>query len=198
MVGHRIMGNLAIEAMTLDEFIQWQSKQDVRHEYLDGEIVAMTGGSVAHDDVRNNVMAKLREHLRGSPCRAFGSDVALRPNSNTAWLYPDLFVTCRLESIGSVYVTSAKLILEVLSPRTQGRDRVEKLQQYQQIDELSEYVLVDPHLHRIEIYRREANGTWKGPKVSKPEMPVIFESLEFVTTYDVIFEHVAKDPDETN
>ena len=73
MVGHRIMGNLAIEAMTLDEFIQWQSKQDVRHEYLDGEIVAMTGGSVAHDDVRNNVMAKLREHLRGSPCRAFGS-----------------------------------------------------------------------------------------------------------------------------
>ena len=73
------MGNLAIETMTLDEFVQWDRRQDARHEYLDGAIEAMTGGSVAHEDVRNNAMAKLREHLRGTPLSRFRFGCGIAP-----------------------------------------------------------------------------------------------------------------------
>jgi Uma2 family endonuclease len=184
------MGNLAFKTMTMGEFIVWESKQPGKHEYLDGEIFAMTGGTRGHDLVRNNLVSILRPHLRNTPCQLFGPDLALRVSEDGARFYPDLFVACDRDRIGDLESTSAKWILEVLSPSTQGRDRVEKWNAYRDIAALSEYVLIDPALWRIEIHRRAANGQWMLPMVCKPDEAVRFESLGCEVTFDAIFEDV--------
>jgi Uma2 family endonuclease len=190
------MSNLAVKAMTIEEFVTWENNQEGKYEYLDGEIVAMTGGTIAHDCVRRNLDLVLSPHLRGTGCRIFGPDVALRAQSQRARVYPDLFVTCRAESIGDKEVSSAKWILEVLSPNTQGKDRVEKWAHYQQIEELQEYVLVDPQMHRVEVHRRAPDGHWQPPVVCKRDTPVRFESLDLETTFEVIFENVPEATDD--
>lgn len=191
------MGNLAFKAMSMVQFVAWEIKQSGKHEYLDGEIFAMTGGTRSHDVVRNNLVSALRPHLRNTGCQLFGPEFALRASLDHARFYPDLFVTCKRDQIGDLEATSAKWILEVLSPSTQGRDRVEKWSVYREIDELAEYVLIDPAFWRIEIHRRAANGEWALPTVCKPNEKVRFESLDFETSFDVIFEDVpAPAPDE--
>lgn len=184
------MGNLAFRTMNMGEFIVWESKQPGKHEYLDGEVFAMTGGTRGHDLVRNNLVSILRPHLRHTQCQLFGPDLALRVSADRARLYPDLFVTCDRDRIGDLESTSAKWILEVLSPSTQGRDRVEKWNAYREIVALSEYVLIDPALWRIEIHRRAANRDWMLPIVCKPAEVVKFESLAFEVAFDAIFEDV--------
>jgi Uma2 family endonuclease len=180
------MGNLAFRSMSMDEFIAWEIRQTGKHEYLDGEIFAMTRGSRGHDKVRNNLTIALGPHLRGTGCELFGPDLALRPHPDRARFYPDLFVTCKRDRIGELEATSARWVLEVLSPSTQGRDRVEKWGIYNEIEELAEYVLIDPAFWRIEIHRRAANAEWAPPIVCKSDEKVRFESLDFETSFDVI------------
>ncbi|MFN0301524.1 MAG: Uma2 family endonuclease [Burkholderiales bacterium] len=190
------MGNLAFKAMSMVQFIAWERNQAGKHEYLDGEIFAMTGGTRSHDIVRNNLVSALRPHLRNTGCQLFGPEFALRADLDRARFYPDLFVTCRRDQINELEATSAKWILEVLSPSTQGRDRVEKWSIYRAIAELTEYVLIDPAFWRIEIHRRAANGEWALPTVCKPAEKVRFESLDFETSFDVIFEDVPAPPSD--
>lgn len=188
------MGNLAFKAMSITEFIAWESNQAGKHEYVDGEIFAMTDGTRGHDRVRNNIVMALGPHLRNTGCQLFGPEFGLRTDSNRARFYPDLFVTCKTNEIGEFEATSAKWVLEVLSPSTQGRDRVEKWSVYREIPELREYVLIDPAFWRIEIHRRAATGDWALPTVSKPTEKVRFDSLDFEIAFGLIFEDVPEPP----
>ena len=181
------VGNPALRSLSMGEFVAWETRQSWKHEYLDGDIVAMTGGTRAHDKVRNNIVIALGPTLSGTGCDVYGPEYALRVHADRARFYPDLFVTCRADRIEDQEASSAKWILEVLSPSTQGRDRVEKWTQYRELDELLEYVLIDPTFRRIEIHRRTAGGEWSGPIVCKPDQRVRFESINFEIEFDLIF-----------
>ncbi|MGL5033151.1 MAG: Uma2 family endonuclease, partial [Microcystaceae cyanobacterium] len=85
--------------MTVLEYLEWESKQEIRHEYLDGEIVAMTGGTIAHNDLALNFYSLLKPHLKKQGCRVNVADVKVQKDQESRYFYPDLLVTCDTEDL---------------------------------------------------------------------------------------------------
>lgn len=144
--------------ISVADYLAGEESAEVRHEYLAGEIYAMTGASARHNLICTNLLAALHAHLRGGPCQVFMVDlkVHLRVNSDDYFYYPDLMVACRSDDSASHYREHPRVIVEVLSESTERIDRREKFFAYQQIAALEEYVLVAQDHPEITHYRRAA------------------------------------------
>jgi Uma2 family endonuclease len=126
-------------------YLAWEAEQTNKHEYHDGEVFAMAGASEAYVTVALNVAMALRNHLRGSPCSVFISDMKLRVEEDNAFFYPDVFVTCAESDRSQSDSKSAPvLIVEVLSPTTSAFDRGAKFAAYRKLPTLREYALIHP------------------------------------------------------
>ena len=147
--------------MTADEFLAWDAGQTVKHEFVRGEVFAMAGGEDRHYSVALNLAVALHQHLRGTPCRTFGSDVKLRVEAEDCFFYPDLMVTCSAADAAERLVKREPvLVVEVLSPSTAAFDRGEKFAAYRQLPSLAEFLLVDIDARRCELFRKGADGLW--------------------------------------
>lgn len=150
---------------TFDEYVMLEEMARVKHEYLAGQVWAMAGGSPAHARVTANVSGLLSASLTGKPCSTFSSDLRVRATSTTLGTYPDVTVVCGKleldpEDRKGHTVTNPRVVVEVLSPSTEGYDRGEKLEHYKTIDSLEEIVLIAHDRPEIEIVRRESDGSW--------------------------------------
>ena len=142
-------------------YLAWESAQLDRHEFLDGEVFAMAGAEDRHVTVSMNVAFALRQHLSGSPCRTFMSDMRLHVAAANCYFYPDVLVTCNaLDLASSMVKTEPKLIVEVLSPSTAAFDRGLKFSQYRRLASLEEYLLIDLDSRSADCYRKGADGLW--------------------------------------
>jgi Uma2 family endonuclease len=104
------------QKMTAEEYVVWEAKQELRHEYIDGEILAMTGGTLPHNDIALNFYTALRPHLRSRGCRVNVSDVKVQASKSSRYFYPDLVVTCDPDDLKARdFIQHPKLIVEVLS-----------------------------------------------------------------------------------
>ena len=144
----------------VDDYLDMELQHEQRHEYVNGEILAMTGGSVAHNLIALNIATALRQHLRGTSCRVYVNDVKLQIEAANCFFYPDVMVSCvkpdRLQNC--YFVTDAKLVIEVLSPGTLQRDREFKRLTYRQLPGLQEYLLVAQNTPSATVYRRLPDG----------------------------------------
>ena len=151
---------LVKQKMTLEEFLAWEDLQPERHEFYSGEVFATVGGRRIHECVIGNLAYRLRSHLAGSACQVFAAGMKLELTDNTV-LYPDVMVTCdRADLRADRAMRSPTLVIEVLSPSTQGYDRSQKFALYRQLASLKEYILIDPETLRIEGFRREPDDRW--------------------------------------
>ena len=140
-------------------YLAWEAEQSTKHEYHDGEVFAMAGASDAHVTVAGNVYMALRNHLRGSPCSVFISDMKLRVEEDNAFFYPDVFVTCAESDRGQSHSKSAPvLVAEVLSPATSAYDRGAKFAAYRKLPTLREYALIDPERLSLDLFRRDGDS----------------------------------------
>ncbi|NCU64349.1 Uma2 family endonuclease [Acidovorax sp. 210-6] len=140
-------------------YLAWEAEQSTKHEYHDGEVFAMAGASDAHVTVALNIAMALRNHLRGSPCSVFISDMKLRVEEDNAFFYPDVFVTCAESDRGQSHSKSAPvLVVEVLSPATSAYDRGAKFAAYRKLPTLREYALIDPERPSLDLFRREGDS----------------------------------------
>lgn len=133
----------------------------VKHEFLDGEIVAMAGGTVEHSALATACSALLLMHLRGTPCHAHASDLRIRIREANVSTYADATVLCdpvARDPESPTHVTNPRVVLEVLSPSTEDYDRGEKREYYQMLPSLQEYVLVAQDTRRVEVWRRDGDG----------------------------------------
>ncbi len=150
---------------TYEEYLAYERESALKHEYDDGEIFAMAGGSVRHNALASRMSAVL-EAARRSGCVALQSDQRLRILATGRTTYPDASVVCGpierdpADPSGTT-ITNPVLLVEVLSPSTEKEDRGKKWDDCQQIPSLQEYVLVDQFSPRVERYRRLAGGTWE-------------------------------------
>ncbi|MBN2701878.1 MAG: Uma2 family endonuclease [Methylothermaceae bacterium] len=143
--------------ITPEEYLEGEKYSEVKHEYVNGRIYAMMCVSRPHSLITGNLHAALHGHLRGTPCRVFMADMKVRKDN--VFYYPDLTVTCHETRRHEYYVEEPVLAVEVLSPSTEGRDRLDKRLLYQSIPTLEEYVLIAQDKVALEIYRRaEAGG----------------------------------------
>lgn len=146
---------------TAADYLAWEPAQLDRHEYIDGEAFAMAGAEDRHVTVSMNLAFALRQHLAGSPCRTYMSDMRLHVAAANSYFYPDVLVTCSALDLASPMVkTEPKLIAEVLSPSTAAYDRGLKFSHYRSIASLEEFVLIDLDTRSTDCYRKGADGLW--------------------------------------
>jgi len=147
-------------AFTYDDYLEWEQRQPERHEYVRGEVFAMADNTDRHNEISGNFAILLRQHLRGTPCRAYMADVKVRVEAADCGFYPDVQVTCaESDRADRLVKRSPVLVVEVLSDSTASYDLGDKFAAYQQLDSLREYVLVDQDRVRVQIYRRR-DGQW--------------------------------------
>ncbi|EAW36936.1 hypothetical protein L8106_21017 [Lyngbya sp. PCC 8106] len=179
------------QKMTPEEYLEWEAKQEFRHEYIDGEIVAMTGGSIPHNTIALNFYTALRPHLRQRGCQANVSDVKVQASKNSRYFYPDLVVTCHPDDLKARdFIEHPTVIVEVLSPSTAYYDNTKKLKYYRQIPSLQEYVLIDSESRSVEVYRRGEGKMWLYYASYQGEA-IALESIEFECQIEVLYEGVS-------
>jgi Uma2 family endonuclease len=146
---------------TAADYLAWEAEQTQRHEFLDGKLIDRDGAEDRHVTVAGNLSMALRQHLSGSPCRTYMSDMRLHVAEANSYFYPDVMVTCSATDLASSMVkTEPKLIVEVLSPTTASYDRGLKFSHYRSLASLQEYVLIDLDTRSTDCYRKGPDGLW--------------------------------------
>lgn len=151
-----------VRRYTVYEYLAMEPEGEVRHEFIDGEIVSMVGSSVQHNIIVMNLGAAIHQHLRGTPCRVMSNDMKVLITEVNCAYYPDVVVSCSelREMIDRYTETQPRLIVEVLSPSTADTDREQKRLHYQQLNSLQDYVLVAQNERQVEVYSRQRDGDW--------------------------------------
>lgn len=157
------------ERMTADEYLEFEESSQVRHEFVDGELYAMTGSTKNHNRICGRMFTKLDSHLSGSPCQAYLHDLKVHVETANCYYYPDVVVACEPYDGKSIFVQEPRLIIEVLSPSTQHIDRREKRINYAQIGSLREYILIHYNKRLIELYRKDSPGIWSSEKLGNDD-----------------------------
>ena len=152
------MGQAALNLpLTAADFLAWDANQATRHEFVRGEVFAMAGAGERHVTVAGNVYVALRQHLAGTPCRTFITDMKLRVEAADAFFCPDVMVTCSARDATDPQVKREPVLLvEVLSPATAAFDRGDKFAAYRSLPSLREVLLIDCDLRRCDLFRRQA------------------------------------------
>ena len=149
--------------MTPAQYFDFEEKSEIRHEYLNGDIIAMAGGSEAHSLVTGNAHGELRNALKNRPCRVYESNMRVKISASGLETYPDASVVCghsKFEDLRRQALLNPLLIVEVLSESTETYDRGKKFWHYRQLPSLQEYVLISQDSALVEIFSRQASDEW--------------------------------------
>ncbi|MGB3192317.1 MAG: Uma2 family endonuclease [Limnoraphis sp.] len=148
--------------ITPEDYLKWEEKQPLKYEYIEGQVFAMTGGSIPHNDIAVNLTTILKNHLRGKGCKISMADAKLGVSEAGPFYYPDVMVTCdETDQRATKVIYHPCLIVEVLSPGTEAVDRGKKFQNYRRISSLKEYVLIETRQIFVEIFRKNQQGIWE-------------------------------------
>jgi Uma2 family endonuclease len=147
--------------LTAEEYLAWEREQVDKHEFFQGEVFAMAGGSPRHNELCGNVIFALKTALQSRGCRVLPSDQRVSFMARTRYVYPDVSVTCgALELEGNDVLLNPQILVEVLSSSTEQYDRGLEWEGYQRLASLTDYVLVSQAEPRIEHFQRASDGSW--------------------------------------
>ncbi len=184
------------QKMTIEEYLFWELDQELRYEYINGEVFAMTGGTIPHNDIALNLYRPLYSHLRPKGCRVNISDVKVRVTSKSPYFYPDLIVSCDRQDLNAhKFIQNPKLIAEVLSPSTTSKDRGEKFRYYLGMPTLQEYLLIDSEKISVERYCRGEGRMWLYYPYTTGDI-VTLSSIEFELLIELFYEGVGFETEE--
>lgn len=147
--------------LTPQEYFIWEEQQLEKHEYINGEVYAMTGGSVNHGRIAIRFTAMFDSHLQNTGCITGNSDIKVNIFGSNNYTYPDASVTCDVrDQTTTQYITYPCLIVEVLSKTTEAYDRGGKFRMYRQNPALIDYLLVSSTSVEIDLYHKNDAGDW--------------------------------------
>jgi Uma2 family endonuclease len=182
---------------SLEEYFALEKASDARFEYWDGDIVCMSGGSIAHARISGNVFYRLSQRLNGGPCQAFTAEMAIWTPTLPPYRYPDASVVCGEPTAKNIQGIEALinpvLIVEVLSPTTALHDRENKFVAYQAISTFSEYLLIAQDIPRVTHYRRQADSSWAREDVSDIAAALALDSVDCQLSLQEIYKNVKFD-----
>jgi Uma2 family endonuclease len=192
---------------TIDQYLEIERQTEDRYEYLDGQIFAMAGESIAHGDISANLGGLLHSQLRGTLCRVLVKDTKVRSGPNPhpgstkgLFSYPDLVVICgelQFHDEHQDVVLNPTAIFEVLSESTESFDRGEKFHRYRMWNPtLSDYVLVSQTQPVIEHYARQADGGWLYHFYSDSKYRLFINSINCELRLPDVYERIVFPPEE--
>lgn len=171
-------------------YLDWETQQELKYEYLDGEAYAMTGGTIPHNAIAINLIAALRNHVRGGACRVLGADAKVGITEQGPFFYPDVLVTCDERDRRAIkFVQFPCLVVEVLSQTTEAHDRGAKFSQYRRLESLREYVLLSSEQVSVDIFRLNERGKWELTPYTLDDT-IQLTSVDFEFAIDLLYEDV--------
>ncbi|MDJ0839234.1 MAG: Uma2 family endonuclease [Acidobacteriota bacterium] len=176
------MSTRPLEAVSPEEYIEIERASEIKHEYRDGVIVAMTGANMRHNLITANVIRVLGNQLMDGPCRVIPSDMRLKIQKSNRYTYPDAMVICgkaEYEGNRRDTVLNPRIIFEVLSDSTEAYDRGEKFMHYQRIDTLAEYILVSQKEQHVDRFARRDDGQWLYTPLSGENAVLQLTAIDF-------------------
>jgi Uma2 family endonuclease len=173
------------------EYLQLEEQSDFKHEYIDGEVYAIAGASDRHVTIAGNLLTAIRNHIRGSGCRVYMSDMKAKIDTANRFFYPDVMVTCdERDKSNQNYKEYPCLIIEVLSDSTEAFDRGDKFSDYQQLDSLQEYILIGTKRQKVDCFRRNEAGFWVLQPYSLQNSAVWIQSVNLEIDFATVYEDV--------
>lgn len=158
-----------LPATSPDDYLKHEADSLIKHEYLDGQIVAMAGAGERHNRIAGNAFFRLRSAARGTTCGVFISDMKLRVEATNAFYYPDTMLVCA-EDAHPHYKTAPCVIVEVLSPSTAAIDTREKWLAYRTLPSLTVYLLVHADQRQVNYWQRDTDGAWRQGALEEDEV----------------------------
>ena len=146
-----------------EQYLEMERSSDLKHEYYKGEVFAMSGASVPHNDIAYNINRLVAPFLHGKACKIYGSDFRIYIPEKELFTYPDFSIVCRETKTSEVYtdnLTNPTVIIEVLSKSTKDYDRGTKFNLYRSIKALQEYILIDSTAVSVELFVRQKDNSW--------------------------------------
>jgi Uma2 family endonuclease len=191
----RVTTAFPLHHYTYQDYVWLEEANPTKHEFLDGEIVAMAGGTPEHAAMAAEVIRQLGDQLRGASCRVFTSDLGVRVMATGLATYPDASVVCgptERDPDKKTNVTNPRVLVEVTSDGTEQYDRGQKLEHYKQIPSLEAVVIVSHREPWIEVWSRSATTSWESAR-SQPGEDARIPAINCTLDVSAIFD-AAKEP----
>ena len=186
---------------TPEEYLAFEENSEFKHEYRNGEIVPMTGGTTNHNEIAGNFYSNLKIPLKGQNYRVFFADVRLWIPRYNQYTYPDVMVIQGkpiYQGKGKTTVTNPILIMEVLSKSTQDYDKGTKFDYYRSIPKLQEYILIDQHQYHVQKFTKNSDNNWVLSDIDNLENIVNLESLKLQISLQDLYDNVDFNDSEEN
>ena len=175
--------------MTVEEYFRFEERSPIKHEYVAGEVYAMSGATVRHDRIATNVLVRLSLVARPGPCDVFSSDMRVEVARDRHY-YPDVTLVCTPIAESDIVARNPCVVVEVTSPGTARIDRGEKLDAYRSISSLQAYLIIDQRRRRVERHSLDAtSGEWRREEIVG-EGRVRVPCLDVELTLDEIYDRV--------
>jgi Uma2 family endonuclease len=176
--------------MTAETYLDWEPCQELRYEFVNGEVFAMTGGTLPHNDIAINLLSALRPHVRQQGCRINIADAKVKIAA-AIYRYPDLVVSCDTRDLQALdAIQHPKLIVEVLSSGTEALDRGQKFREYRTLPDLEEYLLISSTQVNVELYQRGEGRLWLYTSYTL-EDTIMLASINFSGPIALLYEGVS-------
>lgn len=173
----------------VEDYLKGENSSEIRHEYIYGEVFAMSGASDKHNRIVMNIGSKVDNHLGNSKCETFVESLKLKADEQTFY-YPDVMVACDKSPKSAYYREEPILLVEILSPSTERTDRHEKLAVYKKIPTLQEYLIVSQNKTYVEVYRKTDDGNWQSEIYDEIDAAIQLNSIDFSLTLSEIYRRV--------
>jgi Uma2 family endonuclease len=188
------MGAPAIKYVSPQEYLELERESPTKHQYLDGKVVAMSGASLAHNDIVANLLREIGSFLKGKQCKIRPSDLRISVPSANSYTYPDATIISGEPEMEDDKFDTAKnpaVIFEVLSGSTKEDDRGNKFLYYQRIPSLQEYILIDSFKKYAVIYTRQSTELWKIVTFENENAILPIKTIDYKLSFDDLYFEVA-------
>lgn len=176
------------DRLTEQEYLEGELVSDIKHELIDGYAYAMAGASKNHERVSAKLMQIFANHLDGTRCEPFASDIKVKVAED--FFYPDVMVVCDDKTDNEYYTDSPLIIVEVLSKSTRRKDQALKRRAYQSLSSLQEYVLIEQDFVEVEVCRKSQH--WQSEHYFLGD-EVRFESIDLTVPVELIYSRVVNE-----
>ena len=184
------MGAPAIKYVPPQEYLRLERMSDTKHEYFEGEIVAVAGATLAHNYIVANIIREIGSFLKGKSCRITPSDLRISIPSANSYTYPDATIICGKPEMEDDKFDTAKnpaTIFEVMSGSSSQYDSGNKFLYYQRIPSLQEYILIDSRKKFVVVYRRQTIDMWKIETLEDPNSVIYIRTIDYNLPFDDLY-----------
>lgn len=157
------MSSAAKTKLTVEEYLAFERASESKHEYYDGDVFAMTGGTPAHSLIASNFIREAGNALKGRPCVVYTSDLRVKVNPSGLYTYPDVTIVCGEQLFDDELrdtLVNPSVIVEVLSKSTASYDQGPKSKHFRKVESLQALIFIEQESPAVEVYRRQPDGNW--------------------------------------